>query len=73
MYNQNIKDMNAITLLTTLTFTEATTEDKVYNAQRVLFALKRLKRKSGMNRYIVRSAIRKQTNVLTKTESDGNA
>jgi len=68
MYNQNIKDMNAITLLTTLTFTEATTEDKVYNAQRVLFALKRLKRKSGMNRYIVRSAIRKQTNVLTKIE-----
>ena len=60
--------MNAITLLTTLTFTEATTEDKVYNAQRVLFALKRLKRKPRMNNYIVRSAIRKQTNVLTKTE-----
>jgi hypothetical protein len=60
--------MNAITLLTTLTFTEATTEDKVYNAQRVLFALKRLRRKPRMNNYVVRSAIRKQSNLLTKIQ-----
>jgi len=58
--------MNAITLLTTLTFTEATTKDKVYNAQRVLFALKRMKRKAGMNNYVVRSAIRKQKKVVIK-------
>ena len=58
--------MNALTLITTLTFTEATTEDKVYNAQRALFALKRMKRKAGMNNYVVRSAIRKQKKVVIK-------
>jgi len=58
--------MNALTLITTLTVTEATTEDKEYNARKILFALKRLKRKSGMNNYIVRSAIRKQKKVVIK-------
>lgn len=52
--------MNAQTLLLSLTAIEATTEDEVYNAERVLFTLKRLKRKPGFNSYIVRSAIRKQ-------------
>jgi hypothetical protein len=56
--------MNAQTLIMTLTMTESNSEDRVYNAQRVLFALKRLKRKSGMNNYIVRSAIRKQKKLL---------
>lgn len=58
--------MNATTLIWTLTSTEATTGDKEYNARRILFALKRMKRKAGMNNYIVRSAIRKQKKMVVK-------
>ena len=56
--------MNAQTLILTLTATESTTTDKVYNAERVLFTLKRLRRKPGFNTYIVRSAIRKQRKLV---------
>lgn len=62
--------MNAQTLILTLTATEATTTDKVYNAERVLFTLKRLRRKPGFNSYIVRSAIRKQRKFVEKLRKE---
>lgn len=62
--------MNAQTLLLTLTATESVTTDRVYNAERVLFTLKRLRRKPGFNSYIVRSAIRKQKKFVEKLRKE---
>lgn len=52
--------MNAQTLILSLTTIEATSTDKVENAENVLNALYRMKRVPGMNTFMVRSAIRKQ-------------
>lgn len=64
--------MNATALIVSLTSIEATTTDKVYNAERVLFILKRLRRKPGFNSYIVRSAIRKQKKFVEKLREEYN-
>jgi hypothetical protein len=56
--------MNAQTLILTITQIEATTDDVVVNAERVLSALERLKGVPGFGYFLVRSAIRTQKEIV---------